>query len=268
MAVLVIDESTGWPFVNTSVVYDIVDSTSDRAAELVREGRLRLPLAVWARTQIQGRGRGTNEWWSDGGSLTFTIAIDPEAHGLTAANEPTLALATGVAIIEALNDLELGHPSLGIRWPNDLEANGRKLGGILPERLETKFGRRILVGIGLNVQTNLVAAPAEVRAMATSLKALQAKLIDDDISGRLIPAILSRFGAAVQRLAAGDPSLSSQWDRLDLLRDTWVCIDLGLNQVAGRGEGIDQQGALCLHDGRKPHRIFGGRVVRDMSSDC
>ena len=60
-------------------------------------------------------------------------------------------------MIEALDELELGSPSLGIRWPNDLEADGRKLGGILPERLETPHGRRVLIGIGLNVQTNLAA---------------------------------------------------------------------------------------------------------------
>ena len=43
-------------------------------------------------------------------------------------------------MIEALDELGLGHPSIGIRWPNDLEADGRKLGGILPERLETAQG--------------------------------------------------------------------------------------------------------------------------------
>ena len=83
--------------------------------------------------------------------MTFTLAIDPLAHGLTAEIEPRLALATAVAVIEALDELELGSPSLGIRWPNDLEAGGRKLGGILPERVETPRGHRILIGIGLNV---------------------------------------------------------------------------------------------------------------------
>ena len=160
MSRIVDQDTTRWPFVNTTIAYDIVDSTSDRAAELVREGRCTLPLLVWARKQTQGRGRGTHEWWSDAGSLTLTLAIDPLVHGLTVENEPKLALATAVAVIEALNELELGSPSLGIRWPNDLEVEGRKLGGILPEHLETPHGHRILVGIGLNVQTNLAAAPA------------------------------------------------------------------------------------------------------------
>ena len=259
------DQTTGWPFVNTAIAYDVVDSTSDRAADLVREGRCALPLVVWARTQTQGRGRGTHEWWSDTGSLTLTLAIDPLVHGLTVENEPKLALATAVAVIEALNELELGSPSLGIRWPNDLEAEGRKLGGILPESLETPHGRRILVGIGLNVHTNLAAAPAEVRPMATSLSALLAKPLDESISERLIRVLLGHFASILQRLALDEPALACQWGQLDLLREKWVRVDLGTHQVAGWGQGIDHNGALCLDDGQRLLRLFGGQVIRDHS---
>ena len=258
-------DTSGWPFVKTTVAYEVVDSTSDRAAELVREGRCILPLLVWARTQTRGRGRGTHEWWSDTGSLTFTLAIDPLMHGLTVENEPRLALATAVAVIEALNELELGSPSLGIRWPNDLEAGGRKLGGILPERLETPRGHLILVGVGLNVRTNLAAAPAEVNAMATSLATLMAKPLDDSIAGRLMPAILGQVALVLPRLAAEDPALPVQWDRLDLLRGKWLRVELGTHRVTGWCQGIDREGALCVHDGQQPHRIFGGQVIREPS---
>jgi BirA family biotin operon repressor/biotin-[acetyl-CoA-carboxylase] ligase len=253
-----------WPFVNTTVAYDVVDSTSDRAAELLRAGQVALPLVVWARTQTQGRGRGSHPWWSDEGSLTFTLAIDPAGHGLTVENEPKLALATAVAVIDALDQLELGAPSIGIRWPNDLEAQGRKLGGILPELVETEHGRRILIGIGLNVRTNLDAAPAEIRAMATSLAAVVRKPLDDDVATRkVLPAILGHLESVLARLSAGDPALSRQWNRLDLLRERWVRVDLGTRMVAGRGQGIDDQGALCLDDGRETVRIVGGQVIRE-----
>ena len=220
-------ETSAWPFVNTTVAYDIVDSTSDRAAQIVRDGRVRLPLAVWARIQTQGRGRGRHEWWSDPGSLILTLAIDPAMHRLTVDNEPKLALATAVALIEALNKLELGSPSIGIRWPNDLEADGRKLGGILPERVETEQGHRILIGIGLNVRTDLGVAPAEVRAMATSLAMLHGKPLGEAVLNQLMPAIFDRFESVIERLATGDRELFAEWSRLDLLRDKWVTIDQG-----------------------------------------
>jgi BirA family transcriptional regulator, biotin operon repressor / biotin---[acetyl-CoA-carboxylase] ligase len=258
-----VDDAFDWPFVKTTLVYDVIDSTSDQAAQLVREGRTQLPLVVWARRQTRGRGRGSHEWWSDGGSLTLTLAIDPAGHGLRAEIEPRLALATAVAVIEALDDLTVGHPSIGIRWPNDLEAVGRKLGGILPERVETAAGRRILIGIGLNVWTELTHAPLEVSVMATSLAALAGRAYDEVMLHRLIPEILRRFGAVLKRLVAGDPSLADQWRRLDLLRDIWVRVDCGTRLVCGLAHGIDADGSLCVIEGSEERRIVGGQVLRD-----
>jgi BirA family biotin operon repressor/biotin-[acetyl-CoA-carboxylase] ligase len=256
------EHGSGWPFVKTTIGYDTIDSTSDRAARFLREASCALPLLVWARRQTLGRGRRSHAWWSDDGSLTFTVAIDPSQHGLSVADEPKLALGAAVAVIEALDDLELGVPSLGIRWPNDLEVEGRKLGGILPERVETTSGHRVLIGIGLNVRTELAAAPPEIRAMATSLAAVRPERVDEQTAVRLMAAILDRFGSVLERMVNGDPSLHEQWNRLDLLRDTWVCIDQRTHHVAGRGQGIDHDGALCVDDGRQQLRILGGQVLR------
>src|SRR5204862_8267983 len=123
----------------------------------------------------------------------FTLAIDPAAHGLVVQSEPKLALATAVAVIDALRELDLGSPSIGIRWPNELEVDGRKLGGILPERIETEQGHRILIGVGLNVLTDLAGAPAEVWRMATSLAAMQGGPLDEPVLPRLLSAILRHF---------------------------------------------------------------------------
>jgi BirA family biotin operon repressor/biotin-[acetyl-CoA-carboxylase] ligase len=253
----------GWPFVRTLITLEEVDSTSDRAAELVYKGSVALPLAIWARRQTRGRGRGSHAWWSDAGSLTLTIAIDPAAHGLAVESEPKLALATAAAVIDAVGELGLRTPPLGIRWPNDLESDGRKLGGILPERIETPNGHRILVGVGLNVLTDLGGAPAEVRAMATSLAEMQGEPLEAAIVPRLLSAILRRFELVLERLVNGDAELARHWSRLDLLRDRWVSVDLGTRIVAGQGCGIDPDGAFCLDDGRQRLRIFGGQVLRE-----
>jgi BirA family biotin operon repressor/biotin-[acetyl-CoA-carboxylase] ligase len=250
------------PFVRTLVEYEVIDSTSDRAALLVAQGIDALPLMVWSRRQTQGRGRSSHSWWSDSGSLTFTLAIDPAAHGLAREHEPTLALAMCVAVIEALDRLDLADPSIGIRWPNDLEADGRKLGGILPEPVETELGRRVLMGVGLNIATSLDHAPEEVRRMATSLAALHGDRLTVLPLPRLLAAITSCVESVLIRLVRGDSALAAEWRRLDLLRDRRVCVDLGTRVVAGLAQGIDPQGALCVHDGREVLRLFGGRVLR------
>ncbi len=252
----------GWPFVRTMIARDVVESTSDLARELVVEDRYDLPLAVWTARQTRGRGRGENTWWSDAGSLTFTIGIDPASHGIGTEQESRLALASAVAVIDAITPTAPG-ASLGIRWPNDVEVDGRKLGGILPERVMTPRGPRILIGIGLNVATPMGDAPAEVARMAVALTQLrEAPLTLDDIES-LLRAILDRFGAILPRLAGDDPQLSERWDRLDTLRDRRVRVDLGPRIVAGMGRGIDAKGALCLAVDRETVRIVGGRVLRE-----
>ncbi len=256
------DHEFGWPFVRTTVIDDDVDSTSDRARELVLDGGPALPLLVWARSQSRGRGRGSRRWWSDRGSLTFTVAIDPQLYGLSLVHEPRIALATAVAIIDALGDLALAVPSIGIRWPNDLEAAGGKLGGILSEQIETERGRRLLIGIGLNVLSDLGGAPAEVRRMAVSLAELRDEPLSEELIPQFLTAILTRLESVLVQLASDDASLAKRWEQLDHLRDRWVTVDLGASIVAGWGRGIDAEGALCLEVDNRRTRLFGGQVLR------
>jgi BirA family transcriptional regulator, biotin operon repressor / biotin---[acetyl-CoA-carboxylase] ligase len=177
-----------------------------------------------------------------------------------------LALMTAVAVIEAIRALGVTHPGIGIRWPNDIEVNGRKLGGVLPERIEATPGHRLLIGVGLNVLTHLDQAPQEVQRMATSVGALQAERLDPSFITSFLATILKRFERAIYRLAADDLGLAQEWDRLNLLRDQVARIALGPRIISGKVLQIDVQGALCVHDGQQVHRFFGGQVLRDPDS--
>lgn len=249
-----------FPFARTLVHRPVVDSTSDLARALVTTSAIDLPLLVLADRQTQGRGRGSNSWWSDEGSLTFTLALDPESHSLRREHEPRLALAVAVAIIDALAGRWPALP-LGIRWPNDVEARGRKLGGILPERIETPAGPRLLVGIGLNVATRLDRAPADVRPMAASLSEFVPAPIDppDVLSDNL-----SSLGSILPRLATDDPALALRWAALDTLLGVPVRIDQGARVLSGVGRGIDATGALLVGVEGGIIPVLGGQVLRDL----
>jgi BirA family biotin operon repressor/biotin-[acetyl-CoA-carboxylase] ligase len=249
-----------WPFVATMIERDVVSSTSDVARELAAGGAP-LPLAVWAARQTHGRGRGTNRWWSGAGSLTFTVALDPAAHGLRPEHEPRLALATAVAIVDAIAVPHLAAP-LGIRWPNDIEAGGRKLGGILPERVDTARGLRLLIGVGLNVTTPMDDAPPEVRRMATSLAELRTPPEPVGAVETVFCAILAGLPGVLDQLARDDPALAARWAALDALRGQAIQIDLGPRKIAGIARAIDAEGALCLDAEEGPLRLFGGQVLR------
>jgi BirA family biotin operon repressor/biotin-[acetyl-CoA-carboxylase] ligase len=251
-----------WPFVRELRVFDELESTSDLARSMIQEGSPPLPMAVRALRQTVGRGQRDSRWWSDEGSLTFTLVIDPSAHGLRLEHHPRLSLMTAVAVIEAIAALGLSAPGIGIRWPNDVEAGGKKLGGILPERVETDGGHRLLIGIGLNVLTRLELAPPAVRPMAASLAAMQPESPDPELLPRTLAEILSRFERKLSRLAADDPDLARQWDSLNLLRGQAVRVALGPRILEGKVRAIDAEGALCVDDGLEVHRLFGGQVLR------
>ncbi len=239
--------------------YRVVESTNDVARALVEAGEKPLPFVVITDHQTRGRGRSTNPWWSDEGSLTFTLAIDPAAYGMSPLHEPRLALATAVAIIEAIaHELPTSNRP-GIRWPNDVEVDGRKLGGILPERVETTTGSRLLIGIGMNIHTNLFGAPEEIRGMAVSLADLCGTC---RTRSEILGSILQQLELILPKLSANDQGLATRWAELDTLRGETVRVDLGTSVLTGIGRGIDAEGALVLITDEGESRLFGGRVLR------
>ncbi|MFO0957247.1 MAG: biotin--[acetyl-CoA-carboxylase] ligase [Isosphaeraceae bacterium] len=249
-------------FLRSRIRLDEVDSTSSLARRLLAEGGASsLPLLIRADRQTAGRGRGDHTWWSDPGGLAFTLVLDPARHGLRKDQEPRLALVAALSLIDAIGPLPAGVEA-GVRWPNDVEADGRKLAGLLPERVETADGPRLLLGVGVNVAGGLEAAPEAVRAMATTVERIRGGPAEP---GALLSGFLDAFAVGLERLAGDDPSLAEEWDRRDLLRGRSVSIDLGAGRVVrGVGRGIDRLGGLMVQVAgeREPRPFYGGQVLR------
>ena len=243
-------------FVKTVRAFDALGSTSDEAKRLVHDPAIALPLLVTANQQTSGRGRGENRWWSDEGSLTFSLAFDPRAIGLRREHESRIALASAVAIARACG----GIAPLGIRWPNDVECGGKKLGGLLPESVLTPHGPRFVLGLGLNVSTRMDRAPGAIQAMATSLAELTARPIDKHL---ILAAILDQIGEAMAQLADDDSSLALAWRGLDLLRGESVRLKLGEATIVGTGAGIAPDGSLVLRTEAGTRSFHAGQVARD-----
>ena len=151
------------PLARTVEVHAELGSTNDRARELIA-GDAALPALVVAERQTAGRGRGANRWWSTDGALTFSIAIDAAQLRLSPEQNGLLSLATAVAIVDAIR--ETTGFTAGIKWPNDVYLNDKKLAGLL---IESPRPGRLVIGVGINVANRFDEAPAEVRHRATSL---------------------------------------------------------------------------------------------------
>lgn len=141
----------------------------ERAASTQDEVRARCSgaeagVACVALQQDAGRGRLGREWVDVPGC---GVALSVALHGRGRADE-TMSVRTGVAVAEALESLaprrrDHHTPLVGLKWPNDLEIGGRKVGGILIER----SGDVLVVGVGINVLHQ--ALPESIAARATSL---------------------------------------------------------------------------------------------------
>ena len=123
-----------------------LESTMDRAKELAVEASVPLPALVTAIHQKSGRGRRGAGWWQPPGSVAMTLIIEiPSKENLPGGVLPLWSLACGLAVAESLHQL---NPDLKphVRWPNDIEINGRKIGGLLLEATTQK----LLIGVGIN----------------------------------------------------------------------------------------------------------------------
>jgi BirA family biotin operon repressor/biotin-[acetyl-CoA-carboxylase] ligase len=247
-------------FLRSLVRLDEVGSTSTYARQLVMEGSHGpLPLLVRARRQTAGRGRGDHVWWSDEGGLMFTLVLDPAEHALRAEHEPRLALAAALAIVDAIGPCPPG-VAPGIRWPNDVEADDLKLAGLLPERVETSRGPKLLLGVGVNISSDLESAPEAVRRMATTVERLLRRPVDaDDFLADFLACLVDNL----RLLAADDPGLIERCNQVDALAGRRVRLDLGTGRiVAGTARGIDDRGGLLIETPEGTQPYYGGQVLR------
>lgn len=128
-------------------VVDITGSTND---DLLEAGKLGAPhgTGLAARAQTAGRGRRGHKWDSTVGNLLLSIVVRPKVN---AAKYSGLAAVCGLAVLKTLEKQGLA-TEIGLKWPNDLVARGRKLGGILVEAARDNEGKPFAVcGIGVNV---------------------------------------------------------------------------------------------------------------------
>lgn len=128
-------------------IVDVTGSTND---DLLEAGKQGAPhgTGLAARAQTAGRGRRGHKWDSTVGNLLLSIVLRPCVNP---AKFSGLAAVSGLAVLEALEKKGLAN-EIRLKWPNDLVARGRKLGGILVEAARDNEGKPFAVcGIGVNV---------------------------------------------------------------------------------------------------------------------
>jgi BirA family biotin operon repressor/biotin-[acetyl-CoA-carboxylase] ligase len=150
--------------------FDVVDSTNRYLLESAAGGAPEGVVAV-ADEQTAGRGRLGRSWVAPPGSaLLVSVLLRP---ALPAARTHLVTLAAGLAALDALDSIhELASVRAGLKWPNDVVIDDRKLAGILAE---ADGQGAVVVGMGCNVQPD--ALPAELAGVATAVAVDRARLL-------------------------------------------------------------------------------------------
>jgi BirA family biotin operon repressor/biotin-[acetyl-CoA-carboxylase] ligase len=221
---------------------ETVDSTQRHAAALAAEGAVD-GTAVVADTQTQGRGRRGRVWLdTPGQSLLLSVVL---RTSLPIARLPTLSIAAGVAVAEAL--IECGVDAR-LKWPNDVIVGGRKIAGVLLER----HGDAVILGLGVNVAQTSVRS--QLTAQATSV-AIEGGHADRDAILAAVLAALARWRTRLER--EGFDPVRARWTALASMLGRRVTADT----VAGTAIGLDDDGALLVQTESGATRVLAGDVV-------
>ena len=146
------------------LIFEKVDSTNNMLRTLAEQGAPEGTLVV-AANQTAGKGRRGRSWSApEGTSIAMSILLRPEFPPERAS---MLTLVMAMAIARGIR--EVTGLDAGIKWPNDIVADGKKLCGILTEMsTEMEYIRYVVIGIGINV--SMKEFPEELKQKATSLE--------------------------------------------------------------------------------------------------
>lgn len=235
-------------------LFDAIDSTSHFLRSLPDPKQGSGSVCV-AEAQTGGRGRRGRTWVStpyNNIMMSMSWLFDRGPASLAG-----LSLAAGVAVVRALHDFGLS--DVGLKWPNDILWNGRKLGGLLLDvQGEAAGPSRVVLGLGINVSI----ADKDARHIDQpwiDMKGILNKVVDRN---KLIALLILEFEDMFSRFEiSGLGAFEQDWQAAHVYHGQTVQILRGDEVLVGIAEGIDANGALKLRDANgKLHTCHSGEV--------
>lgn len=210
--------------------------------------------ACLAEYQAAGRGRRGRRWVSGFGknlALSLAWTFDLPMSALAG-----LSLAAGVAVAEALR--KAGVTGHGLKWPNDLYLDDRKLAGILVEASGEASGpTRVVIGVGLNLAVDASSAGEIDQPWADLSEQLGSPPPRNRIAGLLLDQLVN---ACLRYGAEGLAPFLKEWQQHDLHLGRDVMLQLGEQIIHGRYVGLAEDGALLLETQSGRTAYQGGEV--------
>jgi BirA family biotin operon repressor/biotin-[acetyl-CoA-carboxylase] ligase len=219
-------------------IFPSIDSTNNY---LMARAQTNAPSGsvCFAEEQTAGKGRRGRQWISPQGQNIYGSFLW-RFNGV--AGLGGLSLAIGVGVIRVLR--QNGITNVGLKWPNDIYSNGKKLGGILIEvTSHTDGSASAVIGLGLNFNLppnieSITQAYTDLHEVAPNV-VLERNLVIAQLLNELLP-IAATFEEC--ELAA----YLDEWRDYDCLLGKQVNLFIGSQQIGGCVQGIDENGLLKL----------------------
>lgn len=256
---ILLDEATlrgEWP----CSVLSSVDSTNAEVLRRLARGDVP-PFLVLAECQRAGRGRRGRDWVSPyGDNLYYSLALS--VNGGMRQLEG-LSLVVGLALLRALQ--ELGVHGAGLKWPNDVLVNGRKIAGILLELSGDPADLcHVVIGVGINVNMQ-PGRHVAIDQPWTSVRSELGELVDRNQLVAVFNAQLARY-LELHRVD-GFSSLLGEWQDNHLWQGRSVALTAGGEPIEGVVLGVDQTGAIRLSVNGVERHFSGGELSLRLSDD-
>ena len=240
-------------------------STNEDLMVRWRAGELWEPIARKAITQTSGKGRLGRAWVSHAKqALTFSVAYPfkkriAELSGLSLACG--LAVIKGISQASGISQQDLKNAGLGLKWPNDIFLNDKKLAGLLLEggQLDASQSTWIVIGIGINLTADESLENSIKRPIASLDQISQIKSMDADV---LWLAILKELAKTIEVFEQHSfVKFQDEWNSWDIYTNQNCAIVQNEQiQLEGLERGVDAEGHLLIESDNKIQKVISGDV--------
>tara|TARA_B100000686_G_scaffold349885_1_gene444322 strand:+ start:2886 stop:3680 length:795 start_codon:yes stop_codon:yes gene_type:complete len=251
-----VDKILATDYVGRPFIYmETTESTQNEVAIYGKSGAAE-GLAVGAGYQSQGRGRLNREWIStEGSSILVSVLLRPDKDYVD-----HIVIMAALALEAFIDELDRDIP-VEIKWPNDILIQGKKVAGILVERIKSDqsgVNDIVILGMGINMNLDTSKIP-EISGISTSIYNFTGEQVD----------LVSGYKSLFENLEKYYESLKMGTDLLSVWKNKLITIGKpvkianGAEEFSGIAEGVDDTGSLIVRreDGSHTNVIAGDALI-------
>ena len=205
-----------------------------------------------ATEQTAGRGRQGRQWVAPAGSALLASVLVRRSPAVAGG----VPFAAGLALVDALATGQ--GLAAGLKWPNDVLVDGRKLAGILCE-VEPAAGvdHRIALALGLGVNLRVESFDDGVQGVSLHTLVATPPGAEELLHGMGRRAERSNSPCSSR---AGSRTLLTDWRRHAVGLGGPVTVQTRSGMIRGVAVDVDDDGALLVEASGQMHRFLAGDV--------